>query len=101
MIRGNKSKNRIMKNPIGIDEKNPGLTWKCRDAIKQSAYKMNTMCKVLERNAKKQRLSEQIQILIEFQFEDNFKSRDIVNCRIRLTTRMVSRRSGASTQHLK
>ena len=40
MIQAINLKIAYMKNPIGIDEKNPVLTWKCRDAIKQSAYEI-------------------------------------------------------------
>ena len=85
MIQAINLKIAYMKNPIGIDEKNPVLTWKCRDAIKQSAYEIEYNVQSFGAECRETKIIRANTDIMEFRFEDNFKSRDIVSCRIRLT----------------
>lgn len=82
MIQAINLKIAYMKNPIGIDEKNPVLTWKCRDAIKQSAYEIEYNVQSFGAECRETKIIRANTDIMEFRFEDNFKSRDIVSCRI-------------------
>ena len=70
MIQAINLKIAYMKNPIGIDEKNPVLTWKCRDAIKQSAYEIEYNVQSFGAECRETKIIRANTDIMEFRFED-------------------------------